>query len=95
MEWTEAHTFITYYNMQRNRDKKVMPKFILLSAHGETMLPILQNFSEFFDFNTLDPNPASMFLVNFFECQSCDYEDKFSVEISYYPHNSDQDDYED
>ena len=90
MEWTEAHTFMTYYNMQRNRDQKVMPKFILLSAHGETMLPILQNFSEFFDFNTLDPNLASMFLVNFFECQTCDNEDKFSVEIFYYPHNSDE-----
>ena len=66
-----------------------MPKFILLSAHGEIILPLILIFSQFVDFKTFHPKPSSMFFVNFFECETCYESDRFSVEISYYPHDSD------
>ena len=78
--------------MQGQDAQTVMPKFILYSAHAETIFPIMRDFSYFADFGAFHPNAASMFFVNFYECASCEGEDKFSAEVSFYPHEYDQDD---
>ena len=60
-----------------------MPKFILYSAHAETVAPILHAF----DSALLEtPQPAAMVFVNFYEnSELLSLDDRYKVEITLVP----------
>ena len=57
-----------YFNMT-GRVQESMPKFVLFSAHAETVAPILHAFNHPL---LLTPDPASMVLVNYYEDMLCE-----------------------
>ena len=76
--------FMYYYKYADQHD--TMPKFVLYSAHAETVAPIIRAFNFW---PLLTPDPASMVLVNFYE-QACpediDQTSCIQVEGVYVPH---------
>ena len=69
-----------------------MPKFVLFSAHGESIFPIQKAFESFLPARLLFiSNPSSMFFVNFYECKSCIAGENYKVEVNFYPNDADKD----
>ena len=69
-----------------------MPKFVLFSAHAESIFPIMKAFEYFLPAELLyQSNPSSMFFVNFFECKSCCDGENYIVEVNFYPKDADKD----
>ena len=83
-ELYEATIFLKYFN-RTGEASTVLPKFAFYSAHAETIAPLLRAFN--YDY-LVTPDPASMVLVNYYECTSCaaDAQDRFQVVVTYYPH---------
>lgn len=87
----DASTFMHYFNMTGTATSTTaMPKFVFFSAHAETIAPILHAFEAPL---VLNPDPASMVLVNFYAVQqACEAdsedcnEEQIQVEIKYVPH---------
>ena len=80
----DAPTFMHYFNRSGQvSDSTPMPKFILYSAHAETVAPILHAF----DSPLLEtPQPAAMVFVNFYEnSELLSLDDRFKVEITLVP----------
>ena len=72
----------------------VMPKFILFSTH-ETLVSAVDSF---FVHNNLKsskkfrPNFSTMFMFNYFECLTCEANERHIIEFSLYPHAAYDDD---
>lgn len=86
LAWQDAEMFMHYFNM--TGDATAMPKFVLYSAHAETIAPILHAFESPL---LLNPTPASMVLVNFYadqhegELSETEAAEQIHVEIEYVP----------
>ena len=60
------------------REALSMPKLILFSGHASNVTPLL----ELFNHHVLpNPAPASSVWVNFFECESCEGEERYKLEV--------------
>ena len=72
-----------YFNMTGTAE--AMPKFVFYSAHAESIAPITRAFDYW---ELLDPSPAFMAFVNFYEVACADNADEtcYQVEGSYVPH---------
>ena len=63
MKMNESDTFMHYYNMS-GHEMKTEPKFILFSAHAETLAPLLRFYNMMEDF-PLEPAASSMLVFDF------------------------------
>ena len=75
---------MSYFN--RTGEATAMPKFVLYSAHAETVAPILHALQ---NPQLVTPPPASMVLVNYYldtECAASTDDDCLRVVGSYVPH---------
>ena len=68
----------------KSTDATSMPKFVLYSAHAETVAPILHALKHPL---LLNPEPSAMVLVNYYGCRTCSTldEDRTFVEVSFSP----------
>lgn len=92
IDWTDAPTFMHYFNMQGDKAQSVMPKFVLFSAHAETIFPIQKAFQSFMSTGPFHPDPAAMLFVNFYECVTCNDGETYKVKVSFIPHDIEKED---
>ena len=91
IEWTEADIFMEYFNKQGYwYTQTVMPKFIMLSGHY-TMTSAVELFfkhNNLFQNKVMKINFSAMYMFNFYECLSCESDERFFIDFSLYPHTT-------